>query len=308
MPLGDADPDPTVDSRGEMQVGSGTSRSDVEVPDSISSDMWAEIVGEDPVSSNNVATSTPVSGESETSPMAAANADADRLAKLEGVVQQLTGWASAQPRNGQGDGKDNATPNSNGFDVDKVVAELPISDEQGSNFTSEDAKFMVETIAKVVDAKQMPALGAIQKKLEVLDGSITHQGNQNLVQEFDENLDSLLDDAGVGSAFDRKAFRAEVINRGTQRHKGQFDQKHVPELFREINAERLAEDVQARQSYVTNKQRDEAETPATQLGTGNAGSVAQSIRKSLRDPNDRDFDFRGEKMTQLATAFLNGSQ
>lgn len=276
---------------------------DLSIPDTFSDDVLEDLVGDVVTPSGDRArgtgtTTAPTAAESDSR-----SVDNDRMARMENMVAAM---AQKMVQNEPGSAAPDAgAPSLSETDLmTEVLKELPISDEANSNFTSEDANFLVGTIAKVVDAKMSNQINGISKKLDFLGGAVTQSQSQGVVEAFDKHVDKLMDDADIASPFERKTMRSQIIQDGIARYKNNFGNQQASELFRELNAERLSGEVQNRETYVTTKQREERETPAAQPGSTGA-SVSESIRKAINDPKNRDFDMRGQKMTELATALLN---
>ena len=275
---------------------------DLSIPDTFSDDVLEDLVGDVATPSGGSTTETGTA----TAPTAAEPdsnlVDGNRMARMENMVAAMAQKMVQNESNSQA--PDAKSSQSEQDLMTEVLKELPISDEANSNFTSEDANFLVGTIAKVVDAKMSNQMSGISKKLDFLGGAVTQSQSQGVVEAFDKHVDKLMDDADIASPFERKTMRSQIIQDGVARYKNNFGNQQASELFRELNAERLSGEVQNRETYVTTKQREERETPAAQPGSTGA-SVSESIRKAINDPKNRDFDMRGQKMTELATALLN---
>jgi len=275
---------------------------DLSIPDTFSDDVLEDLVGDVATPSDGSTTETGTA----TAPTAAEPdsnlVDGNRMARMENMVAAMAQKMVQNESNSQA--PDAKSSQSEQDLMTEVLKELPISDEANSNFTSEDANFLVGTIAKVVDAKMSNQMSGISKKLDFLGGAVTQSQSQGVVEAFDKHVDKLMDDADIASPFERKTMRSQIIQDGVARYKNNFGNQQASELFRELNAERLSGEVQNRETYVTTKQREERETPAAQPGSTGA-SVSESIRKAINDPKNRDFDMRGQKMTELATALLN---
>ena len=301
MALGQADPAEEVVPQATASLNEDQN-ADLNIPETFSDDVLEDLVGDAVAPTGGNATE----GGTSTAPTAAekdsTSVEGDRMARMENLVAAM---AQKMVHNESNSAAPAAKSAQSEEDLmTEVLKALPISDEANSSFTSEDANFLVGTIAKVVDAKMGTQINGISKKLDALGGVVTQTQSQGVVEAFDKHVNKLMDDADIASPFERKTMRSQIIQDGLARYKNNFGNQQASELFRELNAERLSGEVQNRETYVTTKQREERETPAAQPGSTGA-SVSESIRKAINDPNNRDFDMRGQKMTELATALLN---
>lgn len=186
-----------------------------------------------------------------------------------------------------------------------VQPEVPIEDRLASENPQdpEGVKWLVGQVKQVVSEELNKELNPLKQGLGYVHNQITQNQSEKVVQDFDQHVDAVMNNLQVDNDYDRNVMKDAVIQRGMKQYGQQFSRQHVPALLRNINNERLEARHQTSNSIDAEVSQNVQDTPPVQTGqTGK--TAAQSLFSGLRDPKNKDLDFRGEGMTKTVLEYL----
>ena len=184
-------------------------------------------------------------------------------------------------------------------------AEVPIEDRLASENPQdpEGVKWLVGQVKQVVSDELNKELNPLKQGLGYVHNQITQNQSEKVVQDFDQHVDEVMGNLQIDNEYDRNVMKDAVIQRGMKQYGQQFSRQHVPALLRNINNERLESRHQTADAVATEVSQNVQDTPPVQTGqTGK--TAAQSLFSGLRDPKNKDLDFRGEGMTKTVLEYL----
>ena len=186
-----------------------------------------------------------------------------------------------------------------------VQPEVPIEDRLASENPQdpEGVKWLVGQVKQVVSEELNKELNPLKQGLGYVHNQITQNQSEKVVQDFDQHVDAVMNNLQVDNDYDRNVMKDAVIQRGMKQYGQQFSRQHGPALLRNINNERLEARHQTSNSIDAEVSQNVQDTPPVQTGqTGK--TAAQSLFSGLRDPKNKDLDFRGEGMTKTVLEYL----
>ena len=167
----------------------------------------------------------------------------------------------------------------------------------------EGVKWLVGQVKQVVSEELNKELNPLKQGLGYVHNQITQSQSEKVVNDFDSHVDEVMNSLQVDNEYDRKVMKDSVVQRGMKQYGQQFSRQHVPALLRNINNERLESRHQASSAVDAEVAQNVQDTPPVQTGqTGK--TAAQSLFSGLRDPKNKDLDFRGEGMTKTVLEYL----
>ena len=178
--------------------------------------------------------------------------------------------------------------------------------QENQGMDRDSMKWFVTNVQKVIQNELNRELGAVKQDLNSVKGVVGATQQDNTLKQYDDHINSLLDNAGVTNDFERESIKAMTTQRGLEgwRNNGQqFNLDRATQIFRQINNNRLETSHDDRKKYVAEKQQSESSAPPAQVSQGNA-SAAESIYKRLRDPNDKAMNFNAGDFTKTVKEFM----
>ena len=220
------------------------------------------------------------------------------------LLNAFKGLVGQMQQNGGGVPGTGTTEQTRDDLISAIAKDLPTSDAEGSTFTTEDGTNLAKTVLTAVEVANGGRLKALEDKTAGFEGALTASSDKERVQQYENHIAKLLDDAKINNSLDREAIELVVTNRGMRQHGQQFNEARATQMFRTVLDERLASEVTAREATAETKQTEANETPAVSHATG-VGTSTEGIRTRLADSTDAGMDFSGGDFGKLVRAVMN---
>lgn len=301
---------------GEVELTSNRYRTPEPIPDEVPPELLSELRSEAIGSTAEEDTTREPVETSAIGKTTIDNPEEDlRLAKLETLVAQqgagqmqllnaFKGLVGQMQQNGGGVPGTGTTEQTRDDLISAIAKDLPTSDAEGSTFTTEDGTNLAKTVLTAVEVANGGRLKALEDKTAGFEGALTASSDKERVQQYENHIAKLLDDAKINNSLDREAIELVVTNRGMRQHGQQFNEARATQMFRTVLDERLASEVTAREATAETKQTEANETPAVSHATG-VGTSTEGIRTRLADSTDAGMDFSGGDFGKLVRAVMN---
>jgi hypothetical protein len=302
---------------GEVELSSYRSPSGDSLPDEITPDLYNELLDDSSDSADDDQSQSDGSGTganatgvdasgNETVPSDRTETMLQMLAA--NSVQQgrmLQAIASGQPIGGGGAVAD--TESSRDEIIADIVKDMPISDAEGSTFTTEDGTTLVNTIMTTVEKAMKPELDKVNNRLASVDGALTAEASDKRVGTYKQHINGLLDNAKVTDPYDREAIENIVTTRGVRQFNDQFNEARASQIFKAVLDESRVSETSTRENIAEMKTQQQGEMPPVQHGATRGGSSTQSIRGRLSDHGDKAMDFAGGDFRKIVAGVLKSA-
>lgn len=178
-----------------------------------------------------------------------------------------------------------------------------------SGVDREGAQFMVDNVRKILNADVGNRLTSMEKKLENLGRFAARSQQERVVGSYQSHLDSLMDNASITDPVQREMYRETVTARGMRKYGEQFDLDRASQVFRQLRNETISRSHKNQERHVEDSKRAMDDSPpvrnSTSTGSGNMTPAAQ-LRQRLKDPKDKQMNFRSGDFQKFVGAFARG--
>jgi len=151
-------------------------------------------------------------------------------------------------------------------------------------------------------------LAPIVQRQQQTEKAITQQAQEQIMTDWNAQLDSLMDNANVPEGWERDAMRDRITVQGAaaQNQGRKMTKEAAAQLFRNLNNERLSSTHAKQQAYQNEKSEDTSRAAPVQTGTA-SGTAAETYRQRLNDPADKKMKIGGEDFDTVIKSYLNSA-
>ena len=172
--------------------------------------------------------------------------------------------------------------------------------EQNPEMSEEQASWLVNQVGTIAG----PMVQELRGKIDYLTNRQNQSDQQGIVTDFNSHVDNLMNTHQIEDPWTRKVMRHAIVNEGLERHGSNFSKDLATHEFITLNNERVERAQATGETYVKSKQGAERETPPV-AGPVSTASAVKSIKASIRDPDNKKMDFRGDTLTDMVTSYLD---
>jgi len=165
----------------------------------------------------------------------------------------------------------------------------------------------LEWMVKATETISQNQFNEYTERLNRIERALSHQANDNITKQYESHLNSLADQLGIESDFDRQSMAALVTKRGLEQYGQKFDMEKASRLYKHIDHERRQASHSKQQAYVDKRTTEAAEEPPVKGSTSTA-TATEDILKGLKDPKDRSFNPTGRNFQKVLKNFIRHSE
>ena len=153
-------------------------------------------------------------------------------------------------------------------------------------------------------------LGHMQSEIENLKRQQQQQVREATAQDYDSHLNTLAEQHGITSPFEREALAALTTKTGVEQHGHNFSKAEATRIYKNLTTKLREDTHNQNQQYVEKKINDSSNAPPItgSTSTDTANAMADQIRKGLNNPKDRSWDFRGDNFKKVMNSFLSEAE